>query len=76
MNDFADAMALRPAAQLLGVEFWQIQRIFELGLLPQPARFGNVRVVTKSQLPEIRAALIKRGYLPAEEPVRRATPKS
>jgi hypothetical protein len=65
------AMADRPqfydttdAARALGVEPWQIASLYQRELIPEPPRVGPVRVLTPSDLPVLRAALEKAGYLP------------
>lgn len=56
-------LTLGEAAKSLGVDTWQVQRLFERGLLPEPARFGRYRMVKESELPTVREALKKAGYL-------------
>ena len=56
------------AATLLGVKPWQVRRVFERGALPEPARVGAYRVVTEGDLPIIKSALQRLGYLKAEAP--------
>jgi hypothetical protein len=46
-----------------GVEVWQVRRLFERGLLPEPGRVGAYRVVTEAELPAVEKALIAAGYL-------------
>lgn len=48
----------------LGVQSWRISRLFELGVLPEPQRIGNRRLIPKSMVPEIVDALRDRGWLP------------
>lgn len=40
-----------------GLPAWKIRRVFELGILPEPARIGAYRVVYEADLPAIEAAL-------------------
>ena len=47
-----------------GVSQRQVRRLFERGLLPEPARVGAYRVIDPDDLPKVEAALIKAGYLP------------
>jgi hypothetical protein len=54
-------------ARRLGIPAWQVRRVFERGLLPEPARLGRWRVVYPDQIPALEAALTEAGYLPAEE---------
>lgn len=46
-----------------GVEPWQVRRAIARGFLGEPARVGPYRIFTPEQLPLVRAALIKAGYL-------------
>ena len=52
-------------ADLLGVELWRVQRLYELKLLPEPERFGGRRAILSSDLPAIVDALRRRGWLKA-----------
>ena len=51
-------------AQELGCQVWQLTRLYELGLLPEPPRVGRCRILTRADVPGIKAALRKRGHLP------------
>jgi hypothetical protein len=44
-------------------DVWQVRRLFTRGLLPEPGRVGAYRVIPESDLPTIKAALVKAGYL-------------
>jgi DNA-binding transcriptional MerR regulator len=55
-------------ARFFGVAVWQVRRLVERGLLPEPPRVGMYRVFLPEQLPIVREALIKAGYLQAEVP--------
>ena len=57
-------LTTRQIAELLGVEVWRVQRIFELELLPEPTRFAGRRVIPSVHIPEIVDALRSRGWLP------------
>ena len=57
----------RQIAELLGVETWRIQRIFEDGDLPDVDRFAGKRVIPSTMLPQVIDALRNREWLP--EPV-------
>ncbi len=48
----------------LGIQSWRIARLFELGILPEPQRIGNRRLIPKSMVPRIVDALRERGWLP------------
>jgi hypothetical protein len=57
----------RQIAELLGVELWRVQRIFEVGAVPEPDRFGGKRAVPSELVPQVVDALRDRDWLP--EPV-------
>ena len=50
-------------ARQVGCRPWHIRRICEKGLLPEPPRVGRQRAFRPSDLPALRAALAKVGYL-------------
>ncbi len=50
-------------ADLLNVETWHIQRIFEQGDVPEPARFAGKRAIPKSVIPTVIDALRAHGWL-------------
>jgi len=48
---------------------WQVRRLYELGILPEPPKFGNKRMIAREDIPRIVAAMRDRGWLPeVEEP--------
>ena len=51
-------------ASRLNVQSWRIARLFELGVLDEPPRLSNRRVIPESLVPSIQEALRKRGWLP------------
>jgi hypothetical protein len=53
----------REIADLVGVEEWQVRRLFEAGVLPEPGRFGGKRAIPRKNVPVIVDALRERGYL-------------
>jgi hypothetical protein len=55
-------------AKRFGLPVWKVRRVFERGLLPEPARVGAYRVVTPDYLPKVEAALRRVGYLPEGDP--------
>jgi hypothetical protein len=61
----APPFTLGKAASRLGCQAWQIRRLFERGILPEPGRVGAYRVIPERDLPKIKAALIEAGYLKA-----------
>jgi hypothetical protein len=58
------------AAHEIGVREWQVSRLFERGLLVEPPRVGERRVLRRADLPAVREAAIRAGYL-TESPARR-----
>jgi hypothetical protein len=50
----------------LGVLPWQLNRTIRRGFLEEPPRLGCYRVFTESDLPRVREALTRAGYLPGE----------
>jgi hypothetical protein len=50
-------------ATRLGVQTWQVVRMFERKLLPEPPRLGRARVIREEDVPAIAEALRKGGYL-------------
>jgi hypothetical protein len=62
------ASTLGPIARHFDVEVWQIRRLFERRILPEPDRIGNYRVIPAEQLPLIESALRQAGYLPEGGP--------
>ena len=52
-------LTTREVAELLGVETWRVQRVFEHGDLPEPARFGGRRAIQSDSLPAIVDALLR-----------------
>jgi hypothetical protein len=53
-------------ASALGIKDWQLTRLFARGLAAEPRRIGRVRVFTIDDLPRLRAAAVRAGYLPAD----------
>lgn len=53
----------REVAELCGVAEWQVRRLFELGILPDPPRFAGKRAIPPDMLPTILDALRARGYI-------------
>ena len=50
------------------VKPWQVRRVYESGLLPEPeARLGTYRLIRSSDLPRLEDALRKAGYLPTAQ---------
>ena len=61
-----EAMTVETAGDRLGVPGWRVRQLFTRGILPEPRRFGNSRILFEEDLPAIRAALVKAGHLAAE----------
>jgi DNA-binding transcriptional MerR regulator len=57
-------MSVGDVAKALRVPLWQLRRLFSRGFLPPPPRCGQYRLLYADQLPEIRLALKRAGYLP------------
>lgn len=55
-------LTTKQAAERLGIKTQHILRLFSLGLLPEPIRFGRNRVIPESTLPAIQAAFVSRGW--------------
>ena len=75
-----DIMTTSDAAQYFTengfpVSPWQVRRVYETGLLPEPeTRLGAYRLIRSSDLPRLEDALRKAGYLPADSVI--STPAS
>lgn len=54
---------LGEVARTLGCDIWYIRRLYERNLLPPAERVGTYRVVRESDLPKVREALKKAGYV-------------
>lgn len=59
-------LTLTDAAARLGVEPWQVRRLHERGILPEPPRLGRNRLYTEADLDTLRQALQEAGYLKTE----------
>jgi hypothetical protein len=58
-----EAMTVETAGARLGVPGWRVRQLFTRRLLPEPRRFGNSRIIFEEDLPTIREALVKAGFL-------------
>ena len=65
MTDDSTVLTLGDVARRLGCRPWQVRRLYERGLLPEPTRVGTYRVVHHRDLAAVTAALRDAGYLPA-----------
>jgi hypothetical protein len=59
-------LTLGDIARRYGLQTWQVRRLYERRILPEPARVGSARVVHPDDLPKIEAALRQAGYLKPE----------
>ena len=62
----SEPMTLGQVATHFQIQLWQVRAIYQRGILPEPPRFTRFRIVDRSELPTIRAALITGGYLKPE----------
>jgi hypothetical protein len=51
------------AAREIGIEGWQLVRMYVRGLVEEPHRFGRYRAVRRADLDKLRAAAVRAGYL-------------
>jgi hypothetical protein len=56
-------LTLGEVASHFGIQLWQVRRVFQRGLLPEPDRIGVIRVIPTSLLPTIGQTLRAAGYL-------------
>jgi len=61
------ADAINAADHGSAISEWQVRRLYEDGELPEPQKFAGKRIVQRSELPLIVAALRRRGWLPMME---------
>jgi DNA-binding transcriptional MerR regulator len=66
MSSTADYLSTGQAALRLRCLPWQLHRLWDRGLLPEPRRYGRYKLIDPADLPQIRRALEEAGYLPAE----------
>ena len=59
----SEVFTTNTAAKRCGVAEWQVRRLFERGLLPEPPRAGAYRLIPADDLPKIETALRAAGYL-------------
>ena len=55
--------------RLFGVLPWQLKQTLIRGFLDEPPRVGIYRVWTENDLPRVREALLRAGYLREEVPL-------
>jgi hypothetical protein len=56
-------LTISEASLSIGIEPWQLRRLYNRQLVPEPARYGNNRVVKPDDLPGLRRAAKSVGYL-------------
>jgi hypothetical protein len=56
-------LTLGDIARHCKIPVWQVRRLYENGVLSEPARAGRYRLVPFEELPAIEAALRTAGYL-------------
>ena len=62
-----DRFSTQQIGDILGVERWRIQRLFESGAVAEPMRFAGKRAIPGEMIPQIVDALRARGWLPKAE---------
>jgi hypothetical protein len=62
----AGEMSTGDAARAIGVRDWQLTRLFRRGLVSEPARVGRFRIIRAADLPRLREAAVRAGYLTAD----------
>jgi hypothetical protein len=62
-----NTMTTGEAAAAVGIRDWQLIALLQRGLVAEPKRFGRSRVFTADDLPRLRAAAVRAGYLPPTE---------
>lgn len=60
--DEPELLSTGQVAEILGMQTWRIQHMFDRGLTPEPRRFGRFRMFTRADVPVIEAAARKAGY--------------
>jgi len=58
-----DDLLIGAVAAELNIESWRVRRLADRGLCPQPRRLGRYRVFSRSDIPAIREAADRAGYL-------------
>jgi hypothetical protein len=59
-------LTLGQVAEHFGIKTWLVQRTIERGFYPQPSKVGKLRVIPRNELPAVRDAIVRAGYLHAE----------
>jgi hypothetical protein len=61
-----DLLTSGEAAVALGLRDWQLGRLFARGLAEEPPRLGRHRMIDRADLPKLRDAAVRAGYLHSE----------
>ncbi len=56
-------LSTQDVAKHFGMPAWLIRRLYQNGMLPPARRFRGYRLITPDELPTIKDALRKAGYL-------------
>jgi len=59
-------LSLGQVATRFDCRTWQVRRIYERGLLPEPDRLGIYRIIWADKLDQVEAALRAAGYIGEE----------
>jgi hypothetical protein len=62
-----ELLTVGQAARALGIDAWQVARLYERGILEEPPRLGRYRTIHRDDLPALRRAAQAAGYLPPAE---------
>jgi excisionase family DNA binding protein len=65
-----EVMGVGEAARRLGVDTWELRRLYEKGQLPDPPRIGRHRLIRGSELPRLRDLLREAGKIKDGDPDR------
>lgn len=61
------------AKRFPGLQVWQIRRLYERGILPEPPRIAGLRIIPIDDVPKTVVALKNAGYLSRLAIVREAS---
>lgn len=53
----------REIAEILGTDEWRVRRLYEAGVVAEPARFAGKRVIPGSDIPLIIDGMRRRGWM-------------
>jgi hypothetical protein len=62
----SDFFTIGQLAKRFGCQTWQVGRLFERRLLPEPMRIAGNRVIRADELPAVEQALEQCGYIEAK----------